>query len=249
MGEQIIFDNFSVKLKENVLYQNLNFAIEDEDRYIFLGPNGIGKSLLFELIFLGNSRELNSRYRGLTVSGRIMDASDNDLLNPSTSRKIAYVTQVEDFYKGMTIREICETACRGVGLKLNDERLDYFLDRFGISEKKNLKIKSNISFGEGKIVHIISRLMKLEAVGVLLLDEPLNHLSFKNSKVLNDLIQEEIKRNPNLIVIMISHCRAMDFTNKAMVYNTKNRSIEIKPYHSYDCFSIDEYCEQNCDHA
>ena len=249
MGEQIIFDNFSVSLKERVLYQNLNFAIEDRDRYIFLGPNGIGKSLLFELIFLGNSRELNSRYRNLTLSGRILDVSGNDLLNPLTQRRIAYVTQVEDFYKGMTIREICETACRGVGLDLNDERLDYYLDRFGISEKKNIKIKNNLSFGEGKIVHVISRLLKLDAVNILLLDEPLNHLSFRNSKVLNDLIQEEIKRNPNLVIIMISHCRAMDFTNKAMVYNTKSRSIDIKPYKSDDCFSIDEYCEQNCDRA
>lgn len=249
MGEQIIFDNFSVKLKERVLYQDLNFAIEDKDRYIFLGPNGIGKSLLFELTFLGNSRELNSRYRNLSVSGRILDATGNDLLNPSTPRQIAYVTQGEDFYRGMTIREICETACRGVGLNLNDERLDYLLNRFGISEKKNLKIKNNLSFGEGKIVHVISRLLKLDAVNTLLLDEPLNHLSFRNSKVLNDLIQEEIKRNPNLVVIMISHCRAMDFTNKAMVYNMKSRSIDIKPYKSYDCFSIDEYCEQNCDRA
>ena len=82
----------------------------------------------------------------------------------------------------------------------------------------------------------------------LIMEEDSENEQILNQK-LNDLIQEEIKRNPNLVVIMISHCRAMDFTNKAMVYNTKSRSIDIKPYKSYDCFSIDEYCEQNCDRA
>ena len=249
MGKQIIFDNLTVKLKEIVLYQNLDLTVEDMDRYIFLGPNGIGKSLLFELLFLGNSRELHGRYNKLSITGRILDASGNDLLNPLTPRKYAYVSQIEDFYKGMTVKEICETACRGVGIELNEGRLNYLLDRFGILEKKNERIKNNVSFGEGKIIHIISRLLKLDATSILLLDEPLNHLSFKNSKVLNDLIKEEIQRNPNLIVLMISHCRAMDFTNKSLVYNTEKRTVEIKPYHSYDCFAVDELNDHECQRA
>ncbi len=240
MAEQIRFKDLTVRLKDRVLYENLDFSINDGDRYIFLGPNGIGKSLLLELIFLGNSRELNERYRGLQVSGSILDAKGEDLLDPSTRRQYSYVAQGEDFYKGMTIKEICETACRGVGIDLNENKFDSLLDLFGIVDKKNLKIKNNVSFGEGKIVHLISRLLKLEASNVLLLDEPLNHLSFKNSKVLNELLREEIKANPALIIIMVSHCKAMDFTDKAMVYNLENRDIQFKSYRSYDCFSIND---------
>lgn len=98
----------------------------------------------------------------------------------------------------------------------------------------------------GKIVHLISRFLKLDASNVLLLDEPLNHLSFKNSKVLNELLREEIKVNPNLVIIMVSHCRAMDFTDRAMVYNQENRSIQFKSYRSYDCFTIDDSDNDNC---
>lgn len=243
MGRQLEFKNLTVKLNERVLYEGLNLAINEGERYIFLGPNGIGKSLLLELICLGNSRELASRYKGLIVSGEILDAEGNDLLNPATGRKIAYVSQNEDFYKNKTIKEMCRTSCNGIGIDLDENRLDYLLKAFGIYEKKNQKVKNNVSFGEGKIVHIISRILKLEASGLFILDEPLNHLSFRNSKVFNDLILEEIKQNPKLSIIMVSHCRAMNFADKAMVYTTENKGITFKDYHSYDCFSNGEYAE------
>ena len=243
MGRQLEFKNLTVKLNERVLYEGLNLVINEGERYIFLGPNGIGKSLLLELICLGNSRELASRYKGLIVSGEILDAEGNDLLNPAIGRKIAYVSQNEDFYKNKTIKEMCRTSCNGIGIDLDENKLDYLLKAFGIYEKKNQKVKNNVSFGEGKIVHIISRILKLEASGLFILDEPLNHLSFRNSKVFNDLILEEIKQNPKLSIIMVSHCRAMNFADKAMVYTTENKGIAFKDYHSYDCFSNGEYAE------
>ena len=89
MAEQIRFKNLTVRLKDRVLYENLDFSINDGDRYIFLGPNGIGKSLLLEMLFLGNSRELNERYRGLQVTGSILDAKGEELLDPSTRRQNA----------------------------------------------------------------------------------------------------------------------------------------------------------------
>ena len=243
MRKLIEFENLSIRLKDRLLFDSLSFSINEGDRFIFLGPNGIGKSLLLELVCLGNSRELADRYRGLSVTGRILDSTENDLLNPATKRKIAYLSQNEDFYKNMTIKEICKTSCHGIGIDFDESQLDSLLTAFGILEKKNQKIKNNISFGEGKIVHIISRILKLDATNLLILDEPLNHLSFKNSKVFNELITEEINRNPRMSIIMVSHCRAMNFTDKAMVYTTDNRGITFKPYHSYDCFSNEEYAE------
>lgn len=243
MSKQIIIEDLVVKLKDRVLYDHLNLRIEVGSKYVFLGPNGIGKSLLFELIFLGYSNELASRYKGLTVTGNIVDEEGKDLLNPSEKRGIAYVSQDEQFYRGMTIKEMCQTSCNGAGIELNENKLDDLLSRFGILEKKNQKIKNNLSFGEGKIVHIISRLLKLDNMNLLLLDEPLNHLSFKNSKVLNDIIAEEIIKNPGLSIIMISHCRAMNFANEAMVYNVSEKNIVIKPYQSYDCFTHNDYDE------
>ena len=98
------------------------------------------------------------------------------------------------------------------------------MERFGLVEKKKQKLKNNLSLGQGKLVHIITRLLKLPATNILLLDEPLNHLSFKNSKILNDIILDEIKNNPDLSIIMVSHCRAISFVDQKIEYR------------SYDCF-------------
>lgn len=81
MAEQIKFENLTVRLKNRILYENLNFTISDGDRYIFLGPNGIGKSLLLELIFLGNSREL-----WFMISK--IDPFNSDLTDPMTASQL-----------------------------------------------------------------------------------------------------------------------------------------------------------------
>ena len=244
MAKLLTINRLSLALNDRILYKDVNISIESGERLAFLGPNGIGKSLLLELIFLGHTYELGGRYKGLRVQGSILDEYGNDLLDPSTKRKIAYVSQNEDFYNNMTIRDICVTSCHGIGIEMNEGKLERLLSQFGLSEKKDQKIKNNLSFGEGKIIHIISRLLKLEATNIMLLDEPLNHLSFKNSKIFNDIMIEEIQKNPALTVIMVSHCRAMNFVNKAMVYNSSDKNLEFKTYHSYDCFSSEEY--QDC---
>lgn len=244
MAKQLVISNLSVELKERLLYRNINISIEKGERLAFLGPNGIGKSLLLELVFLGHTNELAGRYKGLRIEGSIYDEYGNNLLDPNTKRNIAYVSQNEDFYNNMTVLDICRTSCHGIGIELNEDKLDYLLSSFHLSEKKNQKIKNNVSFGEGKIIHIISRILKLEAANIMLLDEPLNHLSFKNSKIFNDIMTEEIQNNPNLTIIMVSHCRAMNFVKKSMVYNLNKKNIEFREYRSYDCFSSEEY--QDC---
>ena len=66
------------------------------------------------------------------------------------------------------------------------------------------------------------------------------------SKVLNELLREEIKINPDLVIVMVSHCRAMDFTDRAMVYDIENKTIQFAPYKSYDCFMIDDSNNTSC---
>ena len=237
MEKALVFDNVTIRMSGRTLFNGINLDINAGDRSAFLGPNGIGKSLMLELLALGCSRELAKRYKGLEIDGQIVDSEGRDLLDPLTNRSIAYVTQNEEFYNNSTVYDEAETACNGVGIDLDDSKLDYYLKEFGIFEKKKAKIKNNVSYGEGKIIHPITRLLKLEACNIMLLDEPLNHLSFQNSRVFNRLMKEEINKNPSLTVIMVSHCRAMDFVSQAIVYESETQKLFVKPYHAYDCFN------------
>ena len=47
---------------------------------------------------------------------------------------------------------------------------------------------------------------------------------------------EDITNNPNISIIMVSHCRAISFVNQKLEYNYDKNYMEKKEYHSYDCF-------------
>ena len=241
------FKDVTISLQDRVLYDKLNLRINKGDRYIYLGPNGVGKSLLLELLAYGYCGDLCNRYEGLKVTGKIEDNEGNDLLDPQTRRLFAYAQQVEDFYENTTVREEAETACAGVGLDLDERELDRLLNLFSLSDKKTKKVKRNVSFGEGKMIHLICVALKLQRCPVLLLDEPLNHLSFKNSQMFNKLINEIISDHQDLAIIMVSHCRAVDFTQKALIYDLPTKNIKISNYSPYNCFSDDIGRELGCD--
>ena len=237
MNKLVEVKNLTIKLGERVLFENLNFTIEKGDSYMLLGDNGTGKSLLLELIALGNYEDLREKYAGLTTQGEILNSNGENLLSPKVeNRRIVYVTQNENFYNNATILSQVCTTCNGAGVELNEDELDALLEYFEIKTNKNKKLKNNLSYGEGKLVHLVSKLLTLEKADILLLDEPLNHLSFKNSKRLNDLIIKIKNNNPDLAILTISHCCAINFVDKALRYNYNEKKMETFNYSSYDCF-------------
>ncbi len=247
MKKLLEFKNVTISINDEVLYNDLNLGISEGDRFIFLGPNGVGKSLLLKLISLGYSRNLQSEYKGLKVKGQILDKSGNDLLDPNIARKhISYSEQMDTPYNNTTILEEAETACAGSEIDLDEAKLDRLLDTFNLTKKKKKRIKGNVSGGEGKLIQLITRILKLKKADILILDEPLNHLSFENSRKFNDVIIEEIKSKPELAIIMVSHCRAANFTDKALVYDRSSKNLKIIDYSAYDCFS-DDFCFSICE--
>ena len=237
MNKLVEVRNLTIKLGERVLFENLNFSIEKGDGYMLLGDNGTGKSLLLELIALGNSNDLRERYKGLTVQGEILNSNGENLLDPKVeNRDIVYVTQDENFYNNATILSEVRSACCGMGVELDEVELDNLLEYFEIKTNKNKKLKNNLSYGEGKIIHLISNILKLGKANILLMDEPLNHLSFKNSKRLNDLILKMREQNPDLAILVVSHCCAINFVDNALRYNYEEKQMTKMGYSSYDCF-------------
>lgn len=127
MGKLIECKNLSVRLQGKCLYENLNFTVNESDRYIFWGPNGAGKSLLLKLIHLGHNGLLAEKYKGLAVSGQILDKNGRELINPSAEeRKIAYVSQETIPRENETVKEMCQISCYGMGVEFDEERFDFF---------------------------------------------------------------------------------------------------------------------------
>lgn len=237
MSKLIEFKNVKIALGDRILFENLNFSINRGDSFMLLGDNGTGKSLLMNLIALGNSEDLRGHYQGLTVEGEILNEEGKNLLDSKVgNRKIAYVTQNEEFYKNATILGQIKTDCGGMGVEFSEEEIDALLHYFDIKTDKNKKLKHSLSGGEGKVIHLISKLLTLKKARILLMDEPLNHLAFKNAKRLNDLIIKARKENPDLAILTISHCCAVNFVDEALRYSKEEKQMTKMRYSSYDCF-------------
>lgn len=248
MQPLISFKDFKLWNAEKVFYEKINFDLFPGDKYIFLGPNGSGKTLLMEILQMGISREMAHKYGGLQASGSILDSEGNNLLIPSKDnpRKIAYVSQFANFFENTTVKDQilseCSFLCEDVSESEMDELLHSFDSQIGLKHK----IKGHLSGGEEKIVQLVAGIIKARRANVLLLDEPLNHLAFKNSAKFNAILKEEIRNNPSLAIIMVTHCRAMDFANREIHYDHIKEQFIVSPYASYDCFSISKKEARNC---
>ena len=124
-----------------------------------------------------------------------------------------------------------------VSTRLLDAKVEEVARALGLLDLGLDKDVTDLSGGQRTKV-LLGKLL-LEKPDILLLDEPLNHLSFQNSRVFNDVLNEVKAKNPSLTVIMISHCRAINFVDGTIQYNYDTEQMERLPYISYNCFDAE----------
>lgn len=111
--------------------------------------------------------------------------------------------------------------------KFFDEKLISFIDK----QKAKKTRYRDLSGGQKKIIHIISKIIKAELFDakVLLMDEPLNNLDIKNKILLNNLIEHLRNDNPDVVILIITHCLVFQNINKTIKYTKgKDKNFTIK---------------------
>ena len=125
---------------------NLSFEVEDGCIFGLLGLNGAGKTTTFRMIM-----GLIDDYTGsITLDGKKIDYSMTD--------KIGFLTEERSLLTKMTVVEQVKFYAILKNMKEEDivKRLDYYLDKFGISEYKYKKIKELSKGNQQKIQFITS---------------------------------------------------------------------------------------------
>ena len=162
-----------------------------------LGPNGSGKSTLFSLL----------RGRQKARSGRVL-MNGRDIARVGGRERAALVglvPQLNESPFGFSVEEVIGMGFfrkeRG-GLFTDEERsseLDGILERMDLKVYRNRNVNS-LSGGEYQRV-LLGRVLAQDP-GVLLLDEPANHLDLKHQTVLLRLLREEAGRGKTVITIL-----------------------------------------------
>lgn len=169
---------------------NLSFDVLEGQIFGLLGLNGAGKTTTFRMIM-----GLIDDYEGkITLDGKQIDYTVTD--------KIGFLTEERSLLTKMNVDE--QIIYYGIlkGMKETDilKKLDYWLDRFNISEYKHKKIKE-LSKGNQQKIQFISAI--IHEPKLLILDEPFSGLDPINVELFKDVILE--LKNKKTIIIFSSH--------------------------------------------
>ncbi len=164
-GDDVIdvFD-LSKSFPERKLFQNVNFHIYRGEKIALIGPNGCGKTTLFNILLGKESRDTGDIKFGSNVKPSYFDQTRQDLNMQKT-----IIDEVWDAYPKMT-----ETAIRNMLAAVLFMGEDVF------------KTISDTSGGEKARISLLK--LMLSPSNFLFLDEPTNHLDITSVEVLENAL-------------------------------------------------------------
>tara|TARA_B100000161_G_C33551055_1_gene415460 strand:- start:798 stop:1574 length:777 start_codon:yes stop_codon:yes gene_type:complete len=197
----IEFENVTLAYGNRIILDNISFKINESQIFGMLGPNGVGKSTIFNLI----TGLITPKYGKIKINGE--EVSQYPIYLRTKKFKVGYVPQYGGFFNDLTLLDNLKAISEIVidDRNLRQERIDYLLSKFELENIKNIKAKF-LSGGQKK--KLVISLSLLSDPKVLLLDECFAALDVLTIKMLQEIIvnlQEE-----NQITICICDHQARD---------------------------------------
>jgi|TARA_B110000259_G_C13947270_1_gene375265 lipopolysaccharide export system ATP-binding protein len=187
----------SLSFGKRKILDNLNFKINRGQILGLLGPNGVGKSTIFNLI------------TGLIKPnfGKIFIDSTNVNQFPIYLRtkkfKIGYVPQYGGYFHDLTLLENLQAISEILILekKIRYEKIDSLISKFELDPVRDIKA-AYLSGGQKK--RLVIALALLGDPQILLLDEPFAALDVLTIKMLQQIIVNLQSEN-NISIILCDH--------------------------------------------
>ena len=197
----ISFENVSLSYGNRLILDNINFKINEGEIFGMLGPNGVGKSTIFNLI------------TGLIKpdSGQIKINNTNVVDFPIYLRtkkfKVGYVPQYGGFFNDLTLYQNLKAIAEIVINEKNiqENKINELIGKFELENLRNIKAKF-LSGGQKK--KLVIALSLLSDPKVLLLDECFAALDVLTIKMLQEIIVN--LQNEKKITICICDHQARD---------------------------------------
>jgi energy-dependent translational throttle protein EttA len=188
LGQVVIkADKLSKSFGDNLLFQDVTFALPPNGIVGIIGPNGAGKTTLFKMITGQEKPDSGTLTIGETVQLAYVDQS-RDALNPDDS-----IFQAITGLAGTGGAEIIKLGNTTINARAYVARISF------VGEQQQQKV-GTLSGGQRNRVHL-ARILKSGA-NVLLLDEPTNDLDVNTLRAL-----EEAMENFAGCAVIITHDR------------------------------------------
>ena len=219
----IEFENISLAYGNRLILENISFKINEGQIFGMLGPNGVGKSTIFNLI----TGLISPRSGKIKIAGE--DATQYPIYLRTKKFKIGYVPQYGGFFNDLTLHDNLKAISEIVIENKNyrNDRINYLISKFELENLKSIKAKF-LSGGQKK--KLVIALSLLSEPKVLLLDECFAALDVLTIKMLQEIIVN--LQNENNITICICDHPARDLlacVDIAMILSNGNIIAEDTP--------------------
>jgi len=168
--------------------KGIDFAVEEGEIFGILGPNGVGKTTLFQTI-IGLLKQ---------DAGEIRINGEKHTQGKKVKRKLSYLPSDISFYEGMTARRNLEFF---IELAETNPDIDELLELVGLEDDADRKVKA-FSTGMKKRLGIAQSLIKDPEI--IIYDEPTTGLDPQGKKVFKDLARK-VNRERGKTIIISSH--------------------------------------------
>ena len=197
----IEFENVSLSYDNRLILDNISFRVNQGQIYGMLGPNGVGKSTIFNLI----TGLIKPSSGNIKINGEI--ANNYPVYHRSKKFKLGYVPQYGGYFNDLSLMDNLKAISEIVinEKKFRDERINFLITKFELESIKNIKAKFLSGGQKKKLVIALSLLGKPR---LLLLDECFAALDVMTIKMLQQIIVN--LQSENRITICICDHQARD---------------------------------------
>ena len=193
--------NLSLSFGDRQVLENINFEINQGEILGMLGPNGVGKSTIFNLItglIKPNSGDIFIKNEKI---------NDYPIFVRTSKFKIGYVPQYGGFFHDLTLLENLKAVSEILIKDQRDrgEKINYLISKFDLGQISSIKAKFLSGGQKKKLVIAMALLGEPE---LLLLDECFAALDVMTIKMLQQIIVN--LQSENRITICICDHQARD---------------------------------------
>jgi lipopolysaccharide export system ATP-binding protein len=177
----IEFKNITLSYGKRIILDNINFKINEGQIFGMLGPNGVGKSTIFNLI----TGLINPDSGHIKINQE--DVTNYPIYLRTKKFKVGYVPQYGGYFNELTLHDNLKAISEIVidNKNLRSEKINYLLSKFELENVKEIKAKF-LSGGQKK--KLVIALSLLSDPKVLLLDECFAALDVLTIKMLQEII-------------------------------------------------------------
>ena len=195
--ELLRLEKISVYFDKRKILEDLSLNLNQGEILGLLGPNGVGKSTIFNVII----GLLKPNYGSVFIEKK--NVTEDPIFYRTKNYKIGYVPQHGGYFHDLTLRENLKAISEIVidNKKLRDEKINLLISKFELEPLQNIKADF-LSGGQKK--RLVISLALLSNPKILLLDEPFAALDIMTIKSLQQIIVDLQTQN-NISIILCDH--------------------------------------------